>query len=305
MEFPPIDFSPEHKLWTDHCLARLELALENPQEKAANLRWQEPDEWLPTLLLAERLVEFERNHRAELLALATQVPASATQAPASASPGQAILQESLSTLGRWLYQLVRTSTATFDDDTARFIQLLAAQKASECYVVFRKYNTEKCLGLFLQSMFLSGHSITVRLAVDLLVEQPPEHWTDVAQALSVLMQSTNWKVIDVFPKILETTRPSVLAPAFDLANMLVRKQGLTPHPAAEKIDTFLSLFGNVTQQLLSLEENPRKFSDSVQVVHRCVCSHRRPESHRQTQSSYRTQAPSHQTRGRIRACETR
>lgn len=277
MEFPPIDFSPEHKLWTDHCLARLELALENPHEKAVNLRWQEPDEWLPTLLLAERIVEFERSHREELLALATQVPPSTTPAPApttpalaSTTPAQAILQESLSTLGRWLYQLVRTSTATFDDDTARFIQLLAAQKASECYVGFRKYNTEKCLGLFLQSMFLSGHSITVRLAVDLLVEQPPEHWTDVAQALSVLMQSTNWKVIDVFPKILETTRPSVLAPAFDLANMLVRKQGLTPHPAAEKLDTFLSLFGNVTQQLLSLEENPRKFSDSVPVVQRIL-----------------------------------
>ena len=270
MEFPPIDFSPEHQLWVDHCLARLEVAFEQslrsaeynqpaPQDAGLNsvhLRWQEPDEWLPTLLLAERLLDFEREHQQEWLALQAS--------------GRALLQESLSTLGNWLYQLVRSSPATFEDEAARFVQLLAAQKASECYVVFRKYKTQKCLGLFLQSMLLSGHSVTVKLAVDLLVEQPPEEWTDVAQALAVLMQSSQWKTEDVFPRIFETTEPSVLAPAFDLANMLVRKKGLAPHPAKEKLDTFLNLFGAVTQQLLSLEENPRKFSDSVAAVQRIL-----------------------------------
>lgn len=294
MEFPPIDFSPEHQLWVDHCLARLEVAFEQSLQSldsgeltngstieskveaqrnaplAANdqqdpfhagpcpihLKWQEPDEWLPTILLAERLLNFEKEHQQQWLAL--QVSA------------RALLQESLSTLGNWLYQLVRTSHATFEDEAARFVQLLAAQKASECYVVFRKYKPQKCLGLFLQSMLLSGHSVTVKLAVDLLVEQPPEEWTDVAQALAVLMQSNQWKTDDVFPRIFETTNPSVLAPAFDLANMLVRKQGLAPHPAKEKLDTFLNLFGAVTQQLLSLEENPRKFSDNVAVVQRIL-----------------------------------
>jgi hypothetical protein len=119
-------------------------------------------------------------------------------------------------------------------------------------------------------MFLGGHSSSLRLAVDLLVESPPGDWKDSAHGLSTLMQSTDWKLADVFPRILETQNPSVLAPALDLANSMVRKHGVTPHPAACKFDSLLSVFGAVTLQLQALEENPRKFSDSVQAIQRIL-----------------------------------
>jgi hypothetical protein len=84
------------------------------------------------------------------------------------------------------------------------------------------------------------------------------------------MQSTNWKLVDVFPRILESEHPSVLAPALDLANSMVRKHGVTPHPAACKFDSLLIVFGAVTMQLQALEENPRKFSDNVQAIQRIL-----------------------------------
>jgi hypothetical protein len=259
MEINPIDYSPEHQLWALECLARLEHALETSlpeSDSTRRLQWQAPDEWLPSLLLAERLCSLESTERHSLENLGDH--------------RKAVLQEALGTLGNWLCQLSRTSAATFDDQTAKLVQLLVSQRAFECYRAFRRYEPSKCLGLFLQAMFLSGHSSSLRLAVDLLVDSPPGDWKDTALGLSTLMQSTNWKLVDVFPRILESEHPSVLAPALDLANSMVRKHGVTPHPAACKFDSLLIVFGAVTMQLQALEENPRKFSDNVQAIQRIL-----------------------------------
>ena len=263
MEINPIEFSPEHQLWVLECLARLEYALE-PSGESSNQQaqpqvqslWREPDEWLPCLLLAQRLCEMESVQRDQLDGLGGH--------------RRALLQESLSTLATWLFQLARSSPSTFDEQTAKLVQLLASQRAYECYRSFRRYNPSKCLGLFLQTMLLSGHSASIRLAVDTLVDAPPQDWKDTAQALSILMQSTQWKLNDVFPRILDSDHPSVLAPALDLANSMVRKHGVTPHPAASRYDSLVSLFGAVTLQLQSLEEDPRKFSDSVESIQRML-----------------------------------
>jgi hypothetical protein len=202
--------------------------------------------------LAESLCDLEKSDQALLKDLQ--------------GPGKAALNEALSTLANWLFQLVRTAPASFDDQAARLVQLLAAQRACETYNAFRKYQPQKCLGLLLESMLLSGQSPSVRVAVDLLVDAPPTDWKDSAQALGVLMQSTNWKLADVFPRLLDSNQPNVLAPALDLANNMVRKHGVSPHPAAERFDSLLTVFGAVTLQLQSLEENPRQFSDNVQVI---------------------------------------
>ena len=255
MEFNPIDFSPEHRLWALECRARLEYALDTAKldsDPTPGPIWQTPDEWLPCLLLTETLCELEKSDQAFLKDLQ--------------GPGKAALNEALSTLAKWLFQLVRTATASFEDPTARLVQLLAAQKACESYNAFRKYQPQKCLGLLLESMLLSGQSASVRVAVDLLVDAPPTDWKDSAQALGVLMQSTNWKLADVFPRLLDSNQPSVLAPALDLANNMARKHGVSPHPASERFDSLLTVFGAVTLQLQSLEENPRQFSDNVQVI---------------------------------------
>jgi len=255
MEFNPIDFSPEHRLWALECRARLEYALDTAKldaDRTSGPIWQTPDEWLPCLLLAEGMCDLEKSEQALLKDLQ--------------GPGKAALNEALSTLANWLFQLVRTAPACFEDQTARLVQLLAAQKACETYNAFRKYQPQKCLGVLLESMLLSGQSSSIRVAVDLLVDAPPTDWKDSAQALGVLMQSTNWKLADVFPLLLDTNQPSVLAPALDLANNMARKHGVRPHPAAERFDSLLIIFGAVTLQLQSLEENPRQFSDNVQVI---------------------------------------
>lgn len=255
MEFNPIDFSPEHRLWAVECRARLEYALDTAKldaDRTSGPIWQTPDEWLPCLLLAEGMCDLEKSEQALLKDLQ--------------GPGKAALNEALSTLANWLFQLVRTAPAYFEDQTARLVQLLAAQKACETYNAFRKYQPQKCLGVLLESMLLSGQSSSIRVAVDLLVDAPPTDWKDSAQALGVLMQSTNWKLADVFPRLLDTNQPSVLAPALDLANNMARKHGVRPHPAAERFDSLLTIFGAVTLQLQSLEENPRQFSDNVQVI---------------------------------------
>jgi hypothetical protein len=255
MEFNPIDFSPEHRLWALECRARLEYALDTAKldaDRTSGPIWQTPDEWLPCLLLAEGMCDLEKSEQALLKDLQ--------------GPGKAALNEALSTLANWLFQLVRTAPACFEDQTARLVQLLAAQKACETYNAFRKYQPQKCLGVLLESMLLSGQSSSIRVAVDLLVDAPPTDWKDSAQALGVLMQSTNWKLADVFPRLLDTNQPSVLAPALDLANNMARKHGVRPHPAAERFDSLLTIFGAVTLQLQSLEENPRQFSDNVQVI---------------------------------------
>lgn len=255
MEFNPIDFSPEHRLWAVECRARLEYALDTAKldaDRTSGPIWQTPDEWLPCLLLAEGMCDLEKSEQALLKDLQ--------------GPGNAALNEALSTLANWLFQLVRTAPACFEDQTARLVQLLAAQKACETYNAFRKYQPQKCLGVLLESMLLSGQSSSIRVAVDLLVDAPPTDWKDSAQALGVLMQSTNWKLADVFPRLLDTNQPSVLAPALDLANNMARKHGVRPHPAAERFDSLLTIFGAMTLQLQSLEENPRQFSDNVQVI---------------------------------------
>jgi hypothetical protein len=255
MEFNPIDFSPEHRLWALECQARLEFALDTAEldtEQTPGPIWQTPDEWLPTLLLADGLCTMEKSDQAPFKDLQ--------------GPRKAALNEALGTLAQWLFQLVRTAPASFEDQTARLVQLLAAQRAFESYKTFRKYRPDKCLGMLLESMLLSGQSSSVRLAVDLLVDSPPSDWKDSAQALSILMQATNWKLADVFPRLLDSNQPSVLAPALDLANNMARKHGVSPHPAAERFESLLTVFGAVTLQLQSLEEDPRKFSDNVQVI---------------------------------------
>lgn len=259
MEINPIEFTPEHQLWVLECLARLEHALDTADDSETTpfgTLWQEPDEFLPCLLLAERICQMEQADRQQLDGLSGH--------------SRAILQEALSTLATWLFQLARNCPSVFEEQTAKLVELLASQRAYECYRAFRRYNPAKCLGLLLQTMLLSGQSSSIRLAVDTLVDIPPLDWKDTAQALGSLMKSTQWKLADVFPRILDSDHPSVLAPALDLANSMVRNHGVVPHPAASRYDNLLSIFGAITLQLQSLEEDPRKFSDNVQVIQRML-----------------------------------
>ena len=127
MEINPIDYSAEHRLWALECQARLEHALDSSipdSDSPRNLQWNSSDEWLPTLLLAEQICHLESNQRKLLEQLSGH--------------RKALLHEALSTLGNWLCQLSRSSNSTFEDQTAKLIQLLVSQLAFDCYRAFRR-----------------------------------------------------------------------------------------------------------------------------------------------------------------------
>jgi hypothetical protein len=260
----PIEFSHEHQLWAQECISRLELALEQSRsfdptpadasQDDLGFRWPEPDDLLAALLLADELLEL----------------ADARQRLGSHPTARAVAQHGIGMLGHWLSELVRSTGVTYDEETERLVQLLAAQKASKLYVLVHGLELRQCEGVLLQAILSSKIPTAIRVGIDLLVQHPPKAWTEASQAIGALVQSHHWRISDVFPRLLDATTPSVLAPALDLANMQVRKLGVQPHPAAERFDSLLSLTGSVTQQLASLEENPNKFAGTVAEVQRIL-----------------------------------
>lgn len=260
----PIEFSHEHQLWAQECISRLELALEQVRSSDPTpaveppsdigFRWPEPDDLLATLLLADEVLEL----------------ADTRQRFGNDPSARAVAQQAIGMLGRWLSELVRSTGVTYDEDTERLVQLLAAQKASKLYVLIHGLGLRQCEGVLLQAILSSKIPTAIRVGIDLLVEHPPKVWTESSQAIGALVQSHHWKIPDVFPRLLDSTHPAVLAPALDLANLQVRKLGVQPHPAAERFDSLLLLTGSVTQQLASLEENPSTFAGTVAEVQRIL-----------------------------------
>jgi len=275
MEFMPIAFSEEHQLWARESISRFREALDtalatsqgegagvrmeldephDDQSLATDFRWQEPDDLLAALLLSDLVLQLE--HLREQLG--------------HDAKSKRIAQIAIASLGHWLAELVRSTGVTYDEETERLVQLIAAEKASRLYVQIRGLGLAKCEGLLLQTLLSSKVPSAVRVGVDLIVEQPPKEWSESSQAIGALIQSHHWKLRDVFPRLLDSTVPAVLAPALDLANLQVRKYGVQPHPAAERLEPLLSLTGGVTQQLASMEEDPSKFSNTVAGVQRIL-----------------------------------
>jgi hypothetical protein len=218
------------------------------------LRWPVPPTPEAALLLAESFLELPIDD----------------EVVQSISSFRGTLELAVGKLASWLSELVRRSSSGLDEQGELLIHALAAQRAAQLYVRFRKYRFHRSQGVLLQVLFASRVPTAVSLGVDLLVEQPPFEWSDSSLALSALMQSPHQRVEDVFPRILDATSPAVLAPALDIANHLCREKGVYPHPAAPRFDALLSLLGAVTQQLASLEENPGRYSDRVSEIQRML-----------------------------------
>lgn len=283
MEFIPIDFSPEHQIWARESISRLELGLESAAESDSSSQRQfelpPPDEPIASLLFAELLLA-----RPDLLerlggkgTIGNGTDGNGTDGNgaedheiASSERVKAIAEQTLSLIAQWFVDLIRSASITFDEQGNRLIQLITAQKASTLYMMFLGKGFRHCEGRLLQAILSCCESKAVRVGVDLLVENPPRDWTDTSLAITALVQTDKWNVSDVFPRLLDSTNPAVLSPALDLANLLVRERGANPHPAASRFDSLLTLLGGVTQQLASMEENPRRFSNSVAEIQRIL-----------------------------------
>jgi hypothetical protein len=254
-----MEYSSLDQVWSDTCMDHLVSAfaqLENTAETKSGLsiRWTPPPALTGALLLAETLV----NHEFDQEMLRNNPCA------------RALLEQAIGHLAHWLSDLVRESPFEAEEDQSMLHQGLAARWGAMLYTRFRSYELRRTEGPLLQILLSNRVRSAIVLGVDLLVDQPPNQWQDASLAISSLVQSNHWQPSDVFPRLLDATHPAVLSPALDLANLAYEERGIRPHPAADRIDSLLSMLGAVVSQLDLLEENPSRFSGSVSEIQRML-----------------------------------
>lgn len=260
MEIMPIEFSSSDRTWAQECMERLRFALTNldgnsgSSDELAKILWVAPESPVAALLLADQMLAFEiDSDRLE------------------DNPSyRAVLETAYTRLAGMLFDAIQSMDPQWEEEGVRLVHALAGQRAASLYSRSRACGLRRSQGQLLQVLLANRVASAVSLGVDLLVDQPPTHWSDASLAISALVQSNRWKIEDVFPKILQSTAPSVLAPAIDLANMLVRERGVSPHPGAERFDALLTLLGSMNQQLALLEEDPSRYSSDIQEVQRML-----------------------------------
>lgn len=119
--------------------------------------------------------------------------------------------------------------------------------------------------MHLLSLARSGDHLAV--LANVLVTQPPAGWMAVGQVLSPLVQYSDWEPEDFFPAALNALpHPSVAAPVLDVANYLKREGRVERHPAADRLDALLALFGGVIGRLGRFESDPKAFGETVEEI---------------------------------------
>ncbi|QEG40303.1 HEAT repeat domain-containing protein [Roseimaritima ulvae] len=105
------------------------------------------------------------------------------------------------------------------------------------------------------------------ILTQMLIQSPPDGWMAVGQVLSPLLQYTDWDINDFFPDIFAALpHPSVAAPLLDVANFLARSGRVPEHPAADRLDSLLTLLDAVVAKLERFERDPSEFGDTVEAV---------------------------------------
>jgi hypothetical protein len=150
------------------------------------------------------------------------------------------------------------------------LQGLAAQRATLLYRRFYALKLRHFEGILLQILLSNSVRSAIVVGVDLLVDSPPHAWQDSSLAIGALVQSNRWDRADVYPRLLDSTDPAVLAPALDLANLLFTERGVRPHPAADRLEELLRLLGSVVSRLAMMEEDPNHFSSDISEVQRIL-----------------------------------
>jgi hypothetical protein len=149
-------------------------------------------------------------------------------------------------------------------------RLVAVQVATQLFLKVRESRWSQNDGALLQVAFASGHSTAIRMGVDLLLQAPPDSWSSSALSLSPLLQYDDWDIDIVFPRILESTNPSILASALDIANHLTSKGRVDAHPCRERYNELVQLLGSIVQRLGVLEEDPKRFGETAKEVQRIL-----------------------------------
>lgn len=265
-----IDPNASDLAWSKTCITQWTHALaagESPERSliAGNRLWTDPPSHAAVLDLADAILSFELDK--SLLG--------------QDQSRRGVLEQSLCSLAIWLLQCVREGTARADDpdpsselSSALFqgalLQGMAAQRATLLYRRFYALKLRHFEGILLQILLSNSVRSAVVVGVDLLVDSPPHAWQDSSLAIGALVQSNRWEVGDVYPRLLDSTDPAVLAPALDLANLLFSERNVRPHPAADRLEPLLRLLGSVVSRLGIMEEDPSRFSSDVSEVQRIL-----------------------------------
>ncbi|MEQ1827680.1 MAG: hypothetical protein ABL921_17100 [Pirellula sp.] len=249
----PIQFPYAAHDWTNLTEAALNSRLEDPSLDQAKIaaHWDDPDDPQWSILLAHQLMMNGT--------LAGQL--------AGGPRKHATIEQFMQNLIRWFRQ---ANHAAATEESWQLQHLVLAQQVALLYSKLHGNGLQRVEGSLLQVLFASGHTTAVKLGVDYLLTIPPSNWADVSLALTPLVQSKNWSVEDVFPKLLQSSNPSVLSPALDVANHYFRSRTTTQHPAAVEFNKLLTLLGGLANQLGMLEENPRSFGDSVAAIQKML-----------------------------------
>jgi hypothetical protein len=250
----PIDFPEAAQAWADMTESALVTRLEEPASKQAKVaaHWDEPDSPMWSILLANWL-----------------------NAPGSpVSDRTAFQAKKLATLEQFLFHLIRWFRQAIQSDPtdpdSHLYKLVLVQQVALLYSKIHGMGLQRTEGNLLQVLFSSGHSTAIRLGVDFLLSKPPMNWADVSLSLAPLVQSKTWNVEDVFPRLLQSTDPSVLSPALDVSNHYFRSRKPAIHPAESEFESLLKILGGLVNQLGMLEENPTQFGDSVSSIQKIL-----------------------------------
>lgn len=208
------------------------------------VRWLRPPSPKAAIHLADNLLHYEFE----------------TERVGQDRAARGVMEQGLRSLAAWL------TDAILEPENMRILQAMAAQRGAMLYARFRPLRLRHTEGPLLRTLLANPIPSAIALGVDLLVESPPHAWQDSSLAISALVQSYPWDTALVFPRLLESTDPAVLAPALDLANLLHQQRGVTPHPGKERFDMLLELLGGVVSRLSLMEENPQHYSESVSEI---------------------------------------
>lgn len=264
-----IDPNASDLAWSKTCITQWTHALAAGESQGRSFIggariWEDPPSHAAVLVLADAILSLEWDK-----SLLEQDPSR-----------RGVLEQSLCSLAIWLLQCVREEASTTGDPPSalsprpllrgELLQGMAAQRSALLYLRFHALRLRHFEGTLLQILLSNSVRSAVVVGVDLLVDSPPHAWQDASLAIGALVQSNRWEVADVYPRLLDSTDPAVLAPALDLANLLFTERGVRPHPAADRLEELLRLLGSVVARLAMMEEDPNHFSSDISEVQRIL-----------------------------------
>ena len=245
----PLEMSDDARIWLNRTLQQLENGLQSESQFLPS--FSDPTDPVWAVFAARELIESWETYHAGETRFA-----------------QATLERLIQRVAQWLRASLGVSK--LPPEEIAFQKLITVQAATELFLKVRNSRHGNLDGSLLQIAFASGHPTAIQMGMDFLLQAPPQAWTSASLALSPLLQYDDWDVELVFPRILESSQPAILASALDIANHLYSTGRLDPHPCACRFEDVVSLLGGIVQRLGVMEEDPGKFGQQASEVQKIL-----------------------------------